>query len=211
MLLRIIYFYRWDLPICWDLSIILCGYIYELMTWLVEVYDIYFRCDVLFVEICMHVSCELFHDVTSISWIFIIFAWFIALIEVGRYTFNHIQFQDTHMYILKPMGLVKAFTVLQSSCDYTLLWDWINSKPTFKVYINIHKYWSFQGYNMVEDKVGYIWESRQTNTLKLVHEDSLFEILWQLSSTKPVISFIILCHNQCYVVLTFIFELGQII
>jgi len=24
-----------------DLSIILCGYIYELMTWLLEVYDIY--------------------------------------------------------------------------------------------------------------------------------------------------------------------------
>jgi len=37
------------------------------MTWILEVYDIYFRCDVLFVEIFMHVSCELFEDVTSIS------------------------------------------------------------------------------------------------------------------------------------------------
>jgi len=54
------------------------------MTWLLEVYTI-FPLWCFIVEIFMHVSCELFEDVTSISWIFIIFAWFIALIEVGRY------------------------------------------------------------------------------------------------------------------------------
>ena len=44
-----IYFYRWDLLICRDLIIILCGYIYELMTWLLEVYDIYiYISDVMF-------------------------------------------------------------------------------------------------------------------------------------------------------------------
>jgi len=29
------------LPICRDLDIIFCGYIYELMTWLLEVYAIF--------------------------------------------------------------------------------------------------------------------------------------------------------------------------
>jgi len=46
---------------------------------------LYFRCDVLLLEFFMHFNCELFEDVTFISWIFIIFALFIALIEVGRY------------------------------------------------------------------------------------------------------------------------------
>ena len=36
-------------------------------------------------------------------------------------TFNHIQFQDKCMYLLKLVGLVKAFATLQSSCDCTLL------------------------------------------------------------------------------------------
>jgi len=54
------------------------------MTWLLEVYVI-FSLWCFIVEIFMHVSCELFEDVTSISWKFIICAWFIALIEVGRY------------------------------------------------------------------------------------------------------------------------------
>jgi len=39
----------------------------------------------------MHVNWELFEDVTSISWIFIIFACFIALIEVGRYMVHDAQ------------------------------------------------------------------------------------------------------------------------
>jgi len=34
----------------------------------------------------MHVVLRLIEDVTTISWIFIIFAYFIALIEVGRYS-----------------------------------------------------------------------------------------------------------------------------
>jgi len=72
------------LSICRDLNIILYGCVYELMTWLLEVYAI-FPLWCFIVEIFMHVSWELFEDVTSISWIFIIFAWFIALIEVGRY------------------------------------------------------------------------------------------------------------------------------
>jgi len=42
----------------------------------------------LIVETFMHVYCELCEDVMSISWIFIIFAWFIALIEIWRYTRN---------------------------------------------------------------------------------------------------------------------------
>jgi len=53
------------------------------MTWLFEVYVIY-RCDVLLMKfLCMSIVIY-FEDVTSISWI--IFAWFIALIEVGRYS-----------------------------------------------------------------------------------------------------------------------------
>jgi len=31
-------------------------------------------------------------------------------------TFNHIQFQDTGMYLLKPVGLVKEFSTLLPSC-----------------------------------------------------------------------------------------------
>jgi len=54
-----------------------------IMTWLFEMYDIYplqrFR------EDFMHVVLRLIEDVTTISWLFIIFAYFIALIEVGRY------------------------------------------------------------------------------------------------------------------------------
>jgi len=69
---------------CRDLDIILYECIYELMTWLLEVYAI-FPLWCFIVGIFMHVDCELFEDVTSISWIFIIFAWFIALIEVERY------------------------------------------------------------------------------------------------------------------------------
>jgi len=69
---------------CQDLDIILYGCIYELMTWLFEVYAI-FPLSCFIVGIFMHGNCELFEDLASISWIFIIFAWFIALIEVGRY------------------------------------------------------------------------------------------------------------------------------
>jgi len=62
------------------------GCIYELMTWLFEVYVI-FRC-----EVCWNFyTCwfgEFKEDVTSISWIIIIFACFIALIEVKRYNMH---------------------------------------------------------------------------------------------------------------------------
>jgi len=81
----------------------LCGCIYEMMTWLLEVYVIF----PLWCFYCwnfMHDVWRFMEDVTSISWIFIIFAYFIALIEVGRYT----QSQDTNMYLPKPVGLVKA-------------------------------------------------------------------------------------------------------
>jgi len=64
-----------------------CWCIYELMTWLFEMYAIY-PLWWFIVEIFMHVVLEnLFEDVTSISWIFIIFMCLIALIEVGRYNF----------------------------------------------------------------------------------------------------------------------------
>jgi len=46
-------------------------------------------------EINMHVSCELFEDVMSISWIFIIFAWFIALIEIGSYNWRSGESQNS--------------------------------------------------------------------------------------------------------------------
>jgi len=69
-------------PICRDLDIIFYWCIYELMTWLLEVYAI-FPLWCLIVEIFMHVVFgELFEDVMSISWIFIIFAWFITLIQI---------------------------------------------------------------------------------------------------------------------------------
>ena len=55
-------------------------------------------------------------------------------------TFNHLQFQDTCMYLLKPVGLVKVFATLQSSCDCTLLRDWSNSKRSFKAHISSHTY-----------------------------------------------------------------------
>jgi len=41
---------------------------------ILEVYEIYFRCDALFVEAFMHVYFGLFEDVTSISYLFIIIA-----------------------------------------------------------------------------------------------------------------------------------------
>jgi len=69
---------------CAEFGYYSCWCIYELMTWLFEVYAIYpLRC---FVEI-FYACCfgEFIEDVTSISWIFIIFACFITLIEVGRY------------------------------------------------------------------------------------------------------------------------------
>jgi len=95
-------------------------------------------------------------------------------------TFNHIQLQDTRIYLLKLVVLVKAFSTLQQSCDCTFLWDWSNSKETFKRYII---------YNMAEVKVRYIWESRLTSTLELDSKDSLIEILWRTLSSKPVTSF----------------------
>jgi len=49
--------------------------IYELMTWLFEVCAI-FPLWCFIVEIFNHVDWELFEDVTSISWIFVIFAYF---------------------------------------------------------------------------------------------------------------------------------------
>lgn len=53
-------------------------------------------------------------------------------------TFNHLQFQDTCMYLLNLVGLVKTFATLQASFDCTLLRDWNNSKLTFKVHITTH-------------------------------------------------------------------------
>jgi len=35
-------------------------------------------------------------------------------------TLNHLQFQDTRIYLLKLVELVKVFAILQSSCDCTL-------------------------------------------------------------------------------------------
>jgi len=53
-------------------------------------------------------------------------------------TFNHLQFQDTCMYLLNLVGLIKAFATIQLSCDCTLLKDWSNSKLIFKVHITPH-------------------------------------------------------------------------
>jgi len=33
---------------------------------------------------------------------------------------NHLKFQDTHMYLLNSVRLVKAFAIIHSSCDCTL-------------------------------------------------------------------------------------------
>jgi len=56
-----------------------------------ELWHVYFG-DVCFISAAaveeflhMHVVLESVEDVTSISWIFVLFACFIALIEVGRY------------------------------------------------------------------------------------------------------------------------------
>jgi len=63
----------------------ICWCIYELMTWIFEAYAIYpLRC---LLKISMHdYFGEFIEDVMSISWIFIIFACFIALIDIGCYT-----------------------------------------------------------------------------------------------------------------------------
>jgi len=61
------------------------GCTYELTTWPFKVYAI-FPLWCFIVEIFMHVNWELFEGVTSISWIIVIFAYFIALIEVRRYS-----------------------------------------------------------------------------------------------------------------------------
>jgi len=70
--------------ICWDWSFTwLCiydDYDMAILRWMLVI-----RGDVL-LKIFMHVDLRLIEDVTTISWIFIIFACFIALIEVGRYT-----------------------------------------------------------------------------------------------------------------------------
>jgi len=72
------------LPICRVLSIFSCWCIYELMAWLFGVHVI-FPLWCFIVEIFMHVDLRFIEDVTSISRIFVIFACFITLIEVGRY------------------------------------------------------------------------------------------------------------------------------
>jgi len=98
----------------------------------------------------------------------------VKLIE-DTLTFNHLQFQNTCMYLLKTVGLV-----------------WLRHLPHFnrhvilpyyviEVILNIHSryilarahthiYRSFQGYNVT-------YESRLTNDLKLVPKDSLMKII----------------------------------
>jgi len=74
----------------------------------------------------MHVNCELFEDVTSISWIFIIFAWFIALIEVGRY--NEKRWFDLEGCFLEWVagkeGLWISFSVAICDDVWFRRWDW---------------------------------------------------------------------------------------
>ena len=53
-------------------------------------------------------------------------------------TFNHFQFQDTCMYLLKSVGIIKEFVTLHSSCNCNLLLDWNNFKHTFKKLITTH-------------------------------------------------------------------------
>jgi len=62
----------------------------------IEVYAI-FPLWCFIIEIFMHVMFgEFMEDVTSISWIFIIFAWFIGLIKVGRYM-NHLGWRGVEV------------------------------------------------------------------------------------------------------------------
>jgi len=118
--------------------LLLFGCIYELMTWLLEVYAI-FPLWCFIVEIFMHVNCELFEDVTYISWIFIIFAWFIALIEIGRYTI-HLWFLCISWWQLTLMVLqtttyfisFKCWSRISRSCQCGF-WIWLAMKPTFGI------------------------------------------------------------------------------
>jgi len=110
--------------------------------------------------------------------------------------FNHLQFQDTRMYLVKSMGLFKIFFTLQSSYDCTLLWDWSIFKRPFKVHTTTHTsrglfkviVWLRLRWNIFK-KVG-----SQTN-LELVPTDSLIEILPS--------NLLALCHNQYDEVLIF--------
>ena len=77
---------------------------------IIEVFVI-FRCDV-YVEI-FHACLlrELFEDVTSISYLFIIFAWFITLIEIGRYTFRgafHCNIGLQSVFYAEVLGIILA-------------------------------------------------------------------------------------------------------
>ena len=75
------------------------------------------------------------------------------------YYFQPLTIASTCMYLLNPVGMVKAFVTLQSSCDCTLLWYLSNSKQTFKTNI-------FKVITWLRLRVGYIWESRLTNILE---------------------------------------------
>jgi len=111
-----------------------------LMTWLLEVYAI-FPLWCFIVEIFMHVNIELFEDVTSISWIFIIFAWFIALIEVGRYWslvplmwwFAHVAYDDwTHFVEKWSLQNILIFKKVPAKC---FVFDILQGpKTTKKIY-----------------------------------------------------------------------------
>jgi len=77
----LIYLCCWDLPICrvWIFMLVMYLWVDDMAIW-----DLCYLSTAMFVE--KFYAClfgEFFKDVTSISWVFIIFTCFIALIEVG--------------------------------------------------------------------------------------------------------------------------------
>ena len=72
-------------------------------------------CDVL-LEISMLVDLRFIEDVTSISWILIIIACFIALIEVGRYSGNTIFEWSQHLITGHLTLFLACFTFIFNRC-----------------------------------------------------------------------------------------------
>jgi len=85
-----VYTLFWTDLCCWDFTHLLgfgdfiWWYMFEFMTCILWRCMIYIRCN--FWEIFIYMILRFIGDVTSISWIFVLFACFITLIEIGCYS-----------------------------------------------------------------------------------------------------------------------------
>ena len=129
------------LSICWDLEILYVDVWWSYDMYTLVMYDLYpLRLLRIFIKAC----CLIFvKDIASISWIYTLFACFIALIEIWRYTGGLPPKQAKLETPRPPTRTTTTATILTTGNDSGVRWRKIKNEvsPHLQPLETDHTYW----------------------------------------------------------------------